>query len=364
MAAFHLFVKGISLSKKETIMELKHQCITVQFLVCFAFVAGSEAPAAQAQAAPAGPIEQSGEVVAYEQVDLYPKIMGFVKKWTADIGDRVKQGDVLAELDVPELREELKEKEALVVKARADIVRAKLTAKIAGLTLERAKAAVQEAQADKLKSAADLLRWQAEFERAKKLFDQKVFDKVTLDETGHQLKAAAAAVQQAAAKVKSAEAMQEEAAAQREKADADIAGAEAHLAVATAEAARVNAVLQYLVVRAPFDGVVLRRNVNMGDLAGPPTDAKAVPMFSVARHDLVRIIVQVPEKDALRVVKGMPATIRFQALDGEDFKGAVSRTAWGLDEKTRTLRVAIDLDNAADKFRPGMLANVVLTPQK
>jgi HlyD family secretion protein len=337
------------------------------FLACMAIataLTGSSGPAAQAQTySTERPAALPGTVIAFEEVALYGKIPSFVKKWNVDIGDRVKKDSVLAELAMPEIEKQLKHKEALVLKAQTGVERAKLGAKVAAATLERARAGVKIAEAGLLASKADLDRWHAEYERAAKLVKQNVVDQATLDEASNKLKTADAAVQQGAAKIKSAEALVDEAAAQREKADADIQGAETDLVVAKADAEYVSALLQYAVIRAPFDGVVTRRNVNTGDYVVPPSGGKGEPLFIVARVDRVRVVCQVSEKDSVRVVTGMKAVIGFQALDGKEFKGAVTRTSWALDPMTHALNVEIYLDNADDKLRPGMYATVVLNPK-
>ncbi len=83
----------------------------------------------------------------------------------------------------------------------------------------------------------------------------------------------------------------------------------------------------------------------------------------MARVDRMRIVVDVPELDAVRVTKGMAATARFQALEGKEFKGTVARTSGALDRNARTLRVEIDLANPDGTLLPGMYANVTLTPK-
>ncbi len=102
-------------------------------LVCVAVAAalpGTEASAAPAEPVPVRAIEQPGYVTAFEQVDLYSRITGYVEKVAVDLGDRVKSGDVLAKLAVPELEQQLKQKEARVLKAQTSITRAKLAAKV------------------------------------------------------------------------------------------------------------------------------------------------------------------------------------------------------------------------------------------
>jgi HlyD family secretion protein len=339
------------------------------FLPCLAataILAGSGAPAARAQPAHPGPIEAPGEVVVLEQWPYYAKITGFVKTVAVDMGDRVKRGDLLATLDVPEMEQDVKKAKALVVKARTDIARAKLALKVTALTLERANAEVMEAEARQKESVADLERWKAEFEHAEKLLKRGVYDEACLDCPRNQLKHAEADALQAEAKVKSAEAIRDEAAAQRKKAKADMDSAEVNFRLADSAVDYASALMQYAEVRAVFDGVVVQRNVSAGALARPSRNGKGEPMFTVARRDRVRIIVHVPEKEAVRVrvIKGDTATIRFPALVGQDFTGAVAQITSEPDEKKPTYLVQIDLDNPDDKLRPGMLGTVVLTPKK
>jgi RND family efflux transporter MFP subunit len=111
---------------------------------------------------------------------------------------------------------------------------------------------------------------------------------------------------------------------------------------------------------APYDGVVTRRHVDVGDLTEPGSHGE--PLFVVARDDVVRITVSVPEMYATEVEKGDRVLIRLQALPGRDFEGKVTRTSWTLDAKNRTLRTEIDVPNLDGKLRPGLYAyaNVVV----
>jgi RND family efflux transporter MFP subunit len=187
------------------------------------------------------------------------------------------------------------------------------------------------------------------------LIQGKVLDAQLGDETLNQLKAAAAARQEVEAKVRSAEAAAKESEAQRHKAQADLAAAKAKVQVAQAEEGRLSALLDYSKVRAPYDGVITSRNIHTGHyLTGTPTQ----PLFVIARIDTLRILVDVPEADALYVSDGVPARIRCQVLKDQEFQGQVSRSSWSLDAKARTLRTEIDLPNAQGKLRPGMYAYV------
>src|SRR5207302_914096 len=111
------------------------------------------------------------------------KIPGFVQKVHVDIGDRVHKGDVLAELWVPEMEEELKQKQALVAQSQAEVVQAQEAYKAALAGVETAKAIVQEVQASRAKAQANYERWQTEYKRVQDLVQRKIIDEQTRDET-------------------------------------------------------------------------------------------------------------------------------------------------------------------------------------
>jgi HlyD family secretion protein len=322
--------------------------------------AGGAKKGEQKPMAPA--IEQPGFAEAIQQVDIYPRIAGFVSEVRVDIGDHVKKGQLLTKLFAPELKQELKAKQAMVQKAETGLTQAKQAAQESAAAVERSKAQVDQAKAALVQSEASVQRWNAEYERTKKLLAHSIVDSATVDELVTQLKAAQAAVQQARAKVTAAEAAQKEAVARHEQRNTAITSAQADHEAAQAEAAKVSDLLDAAEVRAPFDGVVIRRSAVTGELVGPNLIPKAQPMFTVAAVDRVRVVVNVPECDTVRVTKGMQATIRFEALDGQVVKGTVTRSAQALDAKSRTMRVEIELPNPDAKILPGMFGHVTLSP--
>jgi HlyD family secretion protein len=113
-------------------------------------------------------------------------------------------------------------------------------------------------------------------------------------------------------------------------------------------------------VRAPFDGVVVRRYVHTGHFLQPGAGAAAQPIFVVARTDTVRVFAEVPEIETMFVSDGCPARVRVQSLPHQEFAGKVTRSSWSLDSRARTLRVEIDLPNPEGRLRPGMYATVNL----
>jgi HlyD family secretion protein len=308
-------------------------------------------------------IEQQGVLVPFEQVDVYAKIAAFVGEVPVDIGDRVKKGQLLAKLWAPEMEKELDKKKALVRKAELGVVRAKQGARVLAASVERTMAEVEEAKAALDKCQTAVARWGAEHERAKSLVEKNVIDRQIWDEIAYKWKAAKADELQAKAKIRTGEAVHKEAVARREKGDIDIDIAHADLQAAQAEAAQYHALLTYMELRAPFDGVVAQRSTHTGHFQRPPAGANPEPMFVLVRVDRVRVVVDVPEKDALRVENGTEATVLINAIQGQVFKGTVARTGWRLDPETRTLRVEIDLPNPDGNLRPGMYAHVSLTPK-
>jgi RND family efflux transporter MFP subunit len=312
-------------------------------------------------------IEQPGTVEAFEQAPLYAKISGYVKAVNVNIGARVRKGDVLAELSVPEMEEELKQKEALVAQARIEIKQAEQALRVAAANLETARSLVREALANHKRARAEHERWESEYARVQKLVQKRVIDEQTRDETRNQFKAAEAALDLAEVKILSAEALQSESAARRDKAEADVEAARNRLEVAQAEQRRVAALLEYAQIRAPFDGVVSQRHVDPGHFLQPGSSGngnKAEPLFVVVRTDQVRIFVEVPESDAVLVCDGSPARIQLQALDDREFEGKVAGCSWALEAGQRTLRAEIDFPNPDGVLRPGMYAYAGITVKR
>lgn len=304
-------------------------------------------------------VDQPGRVEALAQTPLHAKVAGFVKAWHKDIGDAVDAGTPLAEISVPELEQELLQKQALVAQAAAEVEQAKGLLAAAEANTRSAAATVAEAEAGRARVQANLSRWRSEAKRAESLFAGKVIDEQNRDETLNQLRAAEAALQEVEARVKSAEALRGESAARRDKAAADVAVADAKGKVAAADEARTKALLGYTHIVAPFKGVVTSRRVDVGHFLQPSQSGE--PLFVVTQADPVRVFVDVPEVDAAWVTNGAKVEVRVQALRGRVFPGTVTRTAWALDARSRTMRTAIDLPNPDGLLRPGMYASAAVT---
>jgi RND family efflux transporter MFP subunit len=302
-------------------------------------------------------IEQPGEIRAFEETPIHARISGYVAKVYRDVGDRVKKGSVLAELSVPEMEEELAQKSALVDQAADEIKQAEALLKVAEKDVTIAAAKVKEAEASKLRASAELKRAESQLERLKK--SEKVLTREQLEEAQLSVDTAQAALAEVDAKAESARAGEGSTRARRDKAEADVKVARVHRRVADAEKKRMAALLEYANLRAPFDGVVTRRTIDPGHYL-QATETRREAAFVVASIDPVRVWVDVPESEAILVRDETRATVSVEALKGLSLEGEVTRSAWALDPKARTLRVAIDLKNPDEKLRPGMYVHSVL----
>jgi multidrug efflux pump subunit AcrA (membrane-fusion protein) len=298
--------------------------------------------------------EQPGQIEAYETTPIHAKVAGYVQKWNVDIGARIKKGQVLAVLSDPELDAETEQKLATVEEAEAKLAQAKAAEEVAQANLTSTQAKLVEVQAGTRRADADLARWQAEFARVEQLFHEKALTGSLLDETRSKLRASESAREEVYAQVKSAEAAVRQGKAMLDKARSDVTAAAASIKVARFDARRLQAMREYETIVAPYDGVVTHRHVDVGDLTEPGTHGQ--PLFIVARDDIVRITVNVPEMYATEVEAGDRALVRLQALAGRNFEGTVTRTSWTLDAKNRTLRTEIDVPNPKGTLRPGLYA--------
>jgi HlyD family secretion protein len=304
--------------------------------------------------------EQPGEIAAFEETPLYAKVAGYVQAVNVDIGDRIKQGQALVVLSVPELVEETRQKAALVVQAQSQITQANAAVEVARAAGETALAKVSAAQAAISRTMADVERWKSETGRINELAEKSAVTRKVADETLQQLRVAEAGKLEAEAQVVSAKAGVVEAKAKLTAAKADVEAANARLAVAQADHDRAQVFVEYATIKAPYDGTVNQRLVHSGYYVQPATTGRDEPLLVVSHSDTVRVVVHVPEADAGLTKLGAPATIRVQSLNNKQFAGAVKRVASAMDEKTRTLRAEIDLENRIGELVPGMYCYATL----
>lgn len=302
---------------------------------------------------------QPARIEAYEETPLYAKLAGYVGEVHVDIGDPVKKGQPLVTLQIPELGNEVAQKEALLAQAEAEVELAAANVDAVKAAAETAEAQVVEAQAGVGRTKAEFDRWTAEFSRIEQLAASGSVTQKLVDETRNQRSAADASRAESAAAVQSAEASAREAKAMIAQAEADTAAAAARLGVAKADLARAKTMLGYAEISAPFDGVITSRSIDTGHFV-QPAGGGAKPLLVVARTDKVRVFLDVPEMDAGMVDVGDPAILHVQALKNKELKAAVTRTSWSLDVSNRSLRAEVDVPNDNSLLRPGMYATGVI----
>ena len=264
----------------------------------------------------------SADVRALETTTVYSKVSGYLSSIEVDIGDRVNRGQLIAKLEVPELRDQLREAEAALDAAQANHARA--AAELEGV---QADAKLQEKTYKRLRAV-----------RAKMPVGMP---QQTVDE-------ARAAYRRSQAAVKAIESR--------------LKFRESAVRRAQATMQRRQTLIAYAEIRAPLNGIVTERFVDPGALLQAATSTKTVQrIVTVANMDRVRLLADVPESEVRFVEAGDPAVLTVDALPGREFVGEVTRFALALDPATRTMRTEIELENPGWLLRPGMYGQVALS---
>ena len=303
---------------------------------------------------------QPGRIEAFEQTPLFAKVAGYVEEVRIDIGDVVQKNEVLVRLAVPELLDELHEKEALVAQAEAEVRQAESQITASHAAAETAQARIAEIDAGLIRANADVERWKSEHDRIEELATKGAITRKLEEETLNTLRSAEAAVEETIARGRSARTSFQESQAKIGTAEADKVAAEARHKVAIAVVDRVKTMLGYTEIRAPYTGMITRRTVDTGHFVQPVSGPQSTPLVELARTDTVRIFVDVPELEAAYVDAGDPAEVRVQAADAEVIRAAVTRTSGALLESNHSLHVEIDVPNAEGRLRSGMYATVTI----
>jgi multidrug resistance efflux pump len=306
---------------------------------------------------------QPGTIQAFEVTPIYSRISGYVERYLYDIGARVKAGDVLIDMWIPDYVEQHGQTSAAVKRAEVQIRVADSALRAAEAKLETAIARIVSAEAGVKRAQASYTRWESEYKRLEDLVKQRVLDVQVRDETYRQFEEAAAAREQAVAAVSEANSSRDQAAADRDRARVDVDAARADLEVARARDRESRVQVEYGRIKAPYAGVITQRNVSPGDYLQPGggTGAQARPLFILEQVDPVRVFIGVPELASFFVHDGDTALIRFQAIPGATREGKVVRSGFSLNSTTRTLQTEIDVPNADGHLRPGWYVTVTLT---
>ena len=303
---------------------------------------------------------QPGSIQSYESIRLFAKVAGFLKKQNVDIGDRVKKGDVLAVVDVPELETQSKRDIAAVKQARARVHQMDSRVLSAEADLDAAKAAVTRAEAS-YKSAGAWVRFRTlQNQRMKDLFTSRSIEERLVEESKEHLEASIETELSERENVAANKAKVVAAQAKIEQTRADVEEAKADVEVAEADLEKVQVQLGFATIVAPFDGVVTTRRFFPGDFIRSANEGGNEPLLTVERTDLLRVVIQVPDRDVPFVDPGDVAYVRIDALPDRKLSAKVSRIASIEDPQTRLMRVEVDLPNPTGKIVPGMYGQVTI----
>src|SRR5580700_5740787 len=244
-----------------------------------------------------------GTTAAFAAANIYARATGYIAKRNVDIGDRVKAGDLLAELAVPELDHQISQNEATLDQLKSAIQQARANRDLAQVTWDRDSPLVQKGWVTPQQGDTDRLNLQSRV--------------------------------------------------------AGVAVAEAN---ASAQEDLLKVLQQnrdYASVVAPFDGVITQRNVDVGSLV-QGNAASGTFMFEIMQDNVIRVWVYVPQDSAFGVAPGIDAVIRVPELPGREFSGKVTRIADALQSGTRTLLAEIDITNPDRALAPGIYCTVEL----
>ena len=267
----------------------------------------------------------AGAFQPYQEVDLHAKVSGFVRRINVDIGDKVRSGEVLAVLEIPELNAQVSAAQAEVRHSETEITRMQ-----SEVSLAEANYAAVHAEYVRLSDAAK--------QRPGLIAEQELDDARAKD-------------QDALAKINVAKASTDSATQQ--------------LGISRADQQRVQSLQDYSVITAPFTGVITWRYANVGSLiqAGTASETQSMPVVKVAQSDLLRLRMPLPEEDVPYIQIGGVIDITVKAT-GKVFPGKIVRFTRELDTSTRTMLVEVDVPNPDLILNSGMYAETTIILQQ
>jgi RND family efflux transporter MFP subunit len=261
-------------------------------------------------------ITLSSELVPFQEIDVYAKESGFVKKLMVDYGTRVKAGQVMAILEIPELEAQLQEDQAEIRNALNEVSRAQHE-----LARYQAQYKALHLQYTRLNSV---------FESQPGIVAQQEVD----DAQGKDLAASS----------------------QVDAGQAALEAAQSKLSGAKAKLVRDQSLFDYSKITAPFPGVVTERYANLGTLVQAGTSSQAMPIVKLSEDDLFRLVIPVPESYVRYIHVGDPVDVRVPSLN-KTFPGKVARFSVDVKESTRTMHTEVDVKNRDRVLMPGLYAD-------
>jgi RND family efflux transporter MFP subunit len=259
----------------------------------------------------------SSELVPFQEIDVYAKVSGYVRKLDVDYGTHVKAGQVLATLEIPELQAQLEQDQAEIKNANNQVSRA-------DHELKRYDAQYQALH-------LQYTRLNDVFKGQPGIVAQQEVD----DAQGKDLAAAS----------------------QVDAGKANLEAAQSQMAAAKAKLAHDQTLFDYSRITAPFAGIVTDRYANLGTLvqAGTSSSTQAMPIVRLSQDDLFRLVMPIPESYVRYIRVGDPVTVRVPSLN-RSFPGKVTRFSVDVRADTRTMHTEVDVKNPDHLLIPGLYA--------
>ena len=264
----------------------------------------------------------SSELVPYQEIDVYAKESGYIKELNVDYGSHVKQGDVLAVLEIPELEAQIKQDEAAIT-AASDLIGH------AQHEVDRVKRQHQPVH-DNYQRLVGVNKEHPGLVAQQELDDAQGRD-LALE-------------------------------SQVESAQSSLDTAQSQLVVAKAKLTHDQAIFEYSKITAPFTGVVTQRYANFGALmqSGTGSSTQAMPLVKLSQEDRYRLAIPVPESAVHAIHVGQSIAVSVPSLN-RTFTGQVARVSYDVHEDTRTMRTEVDVPNPDNVLLPGVYAEATLT---
>jgi RND family efflux transporter MFP subunit len=273
-----------------------------------------------------------GSIQAIQEAPIYSRVDGYLKRRLVDIGDRVKSGQVLAEIDTPDLDQQLAQARAAAAASDAGLAQSRSG-------LQQARAALQHNRATTEYARTNLARWRA-------LRDRNLVAQQDVDDRQIAFDSSQADVDAAQANVESLQ--------------SSVIAAQANVDASRANVQRLIELQAFQMVRAPFSGVITVRFVDAGALISAGSSSTTTPMFRLAQTDDLRVFVNVPQTFMTSITVGMRVQVLVREFPKKPFEGVVANASGALDTASRTLLTEVRVRNAESTLRPGMYADVKL----
>jgi multidrug resistance efflux pump len=299
------------------------------------------------------------KVEPYYRAGLRARVSGVVRSVTRDIGEPVRAGELLVEIDVPDLKQAVEQKGAIIVQREKELAAAGAELAVAKAATEAADVAIKVKELEVSRAKDTLAARKFDLDGITLLFKKQVVEKFRLESATLDYQAALLGVKAAEADVDKAKVDQagKLASWEKAKADVDLKGALVEVARKDRDAAAIQ--YGYSRLYAPFDGVIVARSTDPGKdvFEGP---GASEPLITIARTDLVTVVGKVPDNAAPFVSWDTEALVEFAQLPGVTVRGQITRFSQAIDPADQTMRVEVDVYNGPLSDYRAMLARAAV----